>query len=1109
MAKPAKAIKSTKSPSVRGQRFDRSLLLVRWLAHEFGGRYNDLLERVKDSPDTGAPGASARLAAVLSRNGLRAPPDVLAQHENAFMADWSGIARAREAATGQRFALTHFQWLAALFVEHYLYRLAAPLGRADMVTELNALRELELPFLPEVVGPELNRLALWMATGSGKTLMLHLNTLQFLRHAKGVLGRAPQRVLLLTPNETLSAQHRTELGLSGLDEIALERSLEVTELTKLYLPEDKDGQRVRVKAGVSVSTDQYPGPNLLMVDEGHKGGKSNSGDESAFRERRQALVGTHSLHPVEGGAGFEFEYSATFAQIADGDAGFFNDYARCTVFDYGYRRFHEDGFGKSPKSLVTRDAHAQDVVLAAALIAFWRQVRYHGADAARAQTYRLSPPLAVFVGQSVTGKSQDVVQVVVFLARFAHDVPFAQGLLAQVLDAANPIQQALFAAQLDLRAERDLGVAALHVQMCTDLFGGRGQLAVRALSKDELGLRLPGAPKDHWFGTAYVGDAPKLAAVLKAAGLVVEEADAVTGSLFARLDQSPELKFLIGSRKFIEGWSSFRVSTLGLMQIGRNAGTQVIQLFGRGVRLAGVGGQLKRANHVPAMGPHPAGIALAETLYVFGVKAEYIQTWLESLGREGLPAQSAVLPVTMNADLTTLGLHVPRHDDARIAAFGRRIVNFVASEHGGVQLDLSSHLMLQDGVGAAQALESAVQSYCASDLLDGALTAESLFQHAMKCKRQQNLQQVWVTPQSAHIWLRAIRVSVPGVLLPVSVALQLRLRHEVLAQWEAALGRCLRRARLAFLTEQPQSELITAAHANFPMQTMPDGTTRMGYRIEAMLVEPVMKAALDALQKGLKGAQIRPRGWERMVGLLREEVGEIDLRDTLAQVLTALAEGADTDDLSLPLPRLHIPEHLYAPLLLASPAVVVQAGAQLSLLDDQPISLRISPPALENSEARLVWDLRRVWERMHQEAQWAGIEVALLRNLSGVGVGLFAAEGFYPDFLLWLKCGDAQALAFVEPKGLRHQWPADKFYLLEKVVPNWKFSVPVCGFVLSGNSEQELQTHQAGFTWASAPSVLLHQDVDGLYIDQLLSHLLSLITPRAIGAGASLCPGSP
>ena len=69
---------------------------------------------------------------------------------------------------------------------------------------------------------------------------------------------------------------------------------------------------------------------------------------------------------------------------------------------------------------------------------------------------RLRAPLAVFVGQSVTGKSQDVVQVLAFLARFASEKVFAQKLLRQVLDASNPIQQALFAARLTRSAWEDL-----------------------------------------------------------------------------------------------------------------------------------------------------------------------------------------------------------------------------------------------------------------------------------------------------------------------------------------------------------------------------------------------------------------------------------------------------------------------------------------------------------------------------------------------------------------------------------------------------------------------------------------------------------------------------
>ena len=1076
-----------------GQRFDRSLLLVRWLADELGGRYNELLERVKDAPDTGAPGASARLAAVMSRNGLRVATDGLARMERAFMADWAGIASVREAASGERFALTHFQWLAALFVELYLTRLGAPGGRAALAGAINSLREQAFAYLPPVQAPDLNRLALWMATGSGKTLMLHLNTLQFLRHADNILGQAPQRVLLLTPNETLSAQHRAELALSGLDDISLGRTLEITELTKLYLPEGRDGVRTRVKEGVSVCTDNYPGPNLLLVDEGHKGGKSNSGDESAFRERRQALTGTHEKFPVEGVPGFEFEYSATFAQIADGDPGFFNDYARCTVFDYGYRRFHDDGFGKSPRSLVTRDQHAQDLVLAAALVAFWRQVRYFADDALRAHRYRLSPPLAVLVGQSVTGKSQDVVQVLVFLARFVSDAAFARGLLRQVLDASNPIQQALFAAQLDLADERALGHKALHERMCIDLFGGNGKLAVRPLSRDELGIRLPGAERDRWFGTAYVGDAPKLAQALHMAGVTVEDADAVTGSLFARLDDLPDVKFLLGSRKFIEGWSSFRVSTLGLLQIGRNAGTQVIQLFGRGVRLAGVGGQLKRASHVPQLGPHPAGIELGETLYVFGVKAEYVQTWLDTLSREGMPSQSEIVPIQLREDVHALYLQVPRHDPAQEDAFGREVVAFVASQHPPAVIDLSSRLSLQDGVGAVQTLNDPVQTHPATILCAGRLHAEALFQHAQRFVRQQGMQQLWVTPGHAASWLAGLQVSIPKARLPAQDVDQQRIRHEVLAQWEAALARAMRRARLSFLTRRPLLEAITAEHANFPLQTTAEGHAVRGYRVEALLAQDVVKAAVAALRQNLAGARVDAKGWDRIVATLRDEAGEIDLKDTLTHVLRALGDGTDGDSPGLPLPRLHIPQHLYSPLLLAAPAKVSQAGDQLSLLDDQPVALRISPPPLQDSEARLVWDVRRVWARLHTQVQWKGIDVVLLRNLAGVGVGLFAADGFYPDFLMWLARGKHQVLAFVEPKGLRHQWPKDKFDLLETVVPSWGFSVPVRGFVLSANTQAEIDKIQPGFTWDHAPSVLLHQDPNGDYVERLLDRLSALL----------------
>lgn len=129
----------------------------------------------------------------------------------------------------------------------------------------------------------------------------------------------------------------------------------------------------------------------------------------------------------------------------------------------------------------------------------------------------------------------------------------------------------------------------------------------------------------------------------------------------------------------------------------------------------------------------------------------------------------------------------------------------------------------------------------------------------------------------------------------------------------------------------------------------------------------------------------------------------------------------------------------------------------------------------------------------------------MLRNLVGVGVGLFAQDGFYPDFLLWLARGPHQVLAFVEPKGLRLAWPQDKIDLLTDMVPQWNFTIPVRGFMVSSNTEEELSRLKGGFSWSTAPGCLLQQDADARYIDDMLGKLALHLRPvTAAGAKSSV-----
>ena len=69
--------------------------------------------------------------------------------------------------------------------------------------------------MPEYARDDLRVLAFQSATGSGKTLLMHAHILQY-RHYLDRAGGRLNNVVLLTPNEQMSAQHLRELRASGL-----------------------------------------------------------------------------------------------------------------------------------------------------------------------------------------------------------------------------------------------------------------------------------------------------------------------------------------------------------------------------------------------------------------------------------------------------------------------------------------------------------------------------------------------------------------------------------------------------------------------------------------------------------------------------------------------------------------------------------------------------------------------------------------------------------------------------------------------------------------------------------------------------------------------------
>jgi hypothetical protein len=98
----------------------------------------------------------------------------------------------------------YYQYLALLFTEIYLDRFFSDKRR--LLDEINAFLVLDFNQrtetwhdMPLFTEDELNKVAFWAATGSGKTLMMHINIKQYLHYADKYRAKKLNRIMVLTP----------------------------------------------------------------------------------------------------------------------------------------------------------------------------------------------------------------------------------------------------------------------------------------------------------------------------------------------------------------------------------------------------------------------------------------------------------------------------------------------------------------------------------------------------------------------------------------------------------------------------------------------------------------------------------------------------------------------------------------------------------------------------------------------------------------------------------------------------------------------------------------------------------------------------------------------
>lgn len=912
----------------------------------------------------------------------------------------------------------YYQWLSLLFAEIYLDRFFADreallVALSDYVGRFNkywtdegyetGIASYELD--------DLNKLCLQNATGSGKTLLMHVNFLQFRHYAsKSPLKHDLTRTVLITPNEGLSVQHAREMkgsnigasrlltdsgdllssGKSGL------RQVDYTEITKLG---DTDGPNI-------IATRNLGDQNLLLVDEAHRG--MGSQDERGWFRSRARLSEK----------GFVFEYSATLkeavtaAKRPDIEAS----YAKTILFDYSYRYFYEDGYGKDYRifNLPRTFAELEFSYLTACLLSFYQQLKLHEDKHSLYAPYNIEKPLWVFVGSSVTkvtgSKAEkttvsDVGKILAFIAKFLKTEAASAAEIEHILtgnaeetglldESGGDIFAGGFVYLQQLMHREGWKPADLLRDILDKLFQNKagGALSIARIKGDENEIMLRVGQAEKPFGLINVGDASGLATHIAERGFdnvtVLESEFAET--MFRQINQSSSpINLLIGSKRFVEGWDCWRVSTLGLMHVGKSEGAQIIQLFGRGVRLKGYDWSLQRSGFATPT-HQPELIQYVETLNVFGIEADFMERFRKFLEEEDLPRndqkQVFTVPLTVTYDFgQRLKVLRPRkkRGDGREYDFKR---------DGAVPaMTLVPHRIRQKGVEIdwyprIQSLESKKGTRLGGkeETVFGNghlafLDYDDLFFRVEKFKRERTWHNLNISKSMIMALLQDrtwYKVVVPSGKMEFSdfsnVALWQEMAAELLQKFsEEYYNHC----KAAFIEPRLELREIEAGDGSLPEAD------------EYQLIVDASEAALINDIQSLTGEVAT-----RVAGILR------------AGDLKACLFGT----------------HLYEPVL------HVAKGSRI----------QIAPVSLNESEFQFLDDLRIYIEREHARLTSEGIELFLLRNESrSRGIGFFEAGNFYPDFLLWLVKDGKQHLSFVEPHGLQHEGPGHKkieFHLIIK-----------------------------------------------------------------------------
>jgi len=516
----------------------------------------------------------------------------------------------------------------------------------------------------------INRMCFWMATGSGKTLVI-VKMIELLHHLMQ-RGEIPAHdILVLAHRDDLLEQLRTHVDEFNADGGLFIRLKELRdyaevkhqspaslwhgqELTIFYYRSDNLSDEKKDKI-IDFRSYDNNGNWYILLDEAHKGDKEDS--------KRQHLYSILSRN------GFLFNFSATFTDARD---------IITTAANFNLSEFIRKGFGKHIAVLKQEvrafrkgdeytDAEKQKIVLKALIM-----LTYSRSIEARVRQVRLDlyhRPLMMTLVNSVNTEDADLklfFRELVRIGKGEIDAETWESAKRELLTELRDRPEFLFESDTTPRVDDRLLSGLTQTDLLREVFNasstGEIEVLTRPSDRQEVAFKLK--TSDDPFALIRIGD---ITDWLKQelSGYEVNQHFTDEG-YFERLNQpDSDINILLGSRSFYEGWDSNRPNVITYINIGTGTEAKkfILQSVGRGVRIEPLKNRRKRLRELITSNALPEDdrqvldrikndVQPLESVFIFGTNREALNLVIGGLDQEDKQVGEVEISLELNTEAT-------------------------------------------------------------------------------------------------------------------------------------------------------------------------------------------------------------------------------------------------------------------------------------------------------------------------------------------------------------------------------------------------------------------------------------------------------------------------